>query len=193
MNKQDSDPTVEIGMSEEAFSQLYDHIYDELHLLARLQRKKWTGDTTMNTTALVHEAYLKLKGHHDRFRSRNHFLAVASRAMRQVLASYAEKKAAEKRGGDHVQVTLNEELAGRKNGENAIDALTVTNALSALEQMDTRATRVVECRFLGGMSVEETADALQISPSTVQRDWRTARAWLRARFVEPGSSQAKMQ
>lgn len=188
MNKPDSDPTVEIGMSEEAFSRLYGHIYDELQLLARLQRKKWQGDSTMNTTALVHEAYLKLKGHHNRFRNRNHFLAVASRAMRQVLVSYAEKKSAEKRGGERTQVTLNEELAGTSHGEGAIDALAVTNALTALEQMDTRATRVVECRFLGGMSVEETADALQISPATVHRDWRTARAWLRARFIEPGNS-----
>ena len=163
-------------------SALFDRAYGELRRIARAHRARWAGDATLNTTALVHEAYLKLAEHP--VEGRAHLLAVASRAMRQVLASYAEARLAQKRGGGAAHVEIDDDLDGAPLTEAQADrAAALEGALRRLEQADPRAARVVECRFFGGLSVDETARALGVSPATVARSWRAARAWLRAELA----------
>lgn len=152
-------------------------LYDELHALARHHRARWRGNETLNTTALVHEAYLKLVGNKGaEFAGRAHFLATASKAMRHVLITYAERQAAQKRGGGQADLPLDEALLVAH--EDAEELLALDEALARLELADPRAARIVECRFFGGLSAEETAQALDISTATVTRGWRAARAWL---------------
>jgi RNA polymerase sigma factor (TIGR02999 family) len=141
---------------------------------------------TFGTTALVHEAYLELVDL-DRvdWQDRTHFFAVAARVMRNVLVDYAVKRNAEKRGGDRDRVPLRDEDAACE--VDLTDVLAVHQALSRLEERDERQARVVECRFFGGLTIEETAEALGVSPATVGRDWRVARAWLnRELTIEEG-------
>ena len=157
---------------------LFDRLYGDLRQIARVHRARWVGDETLNTTALVHEAYLKLADHP--VEGRAHLLAVASRAMRQVLASYAEARLAQKRGGGAPHVAYDDELDGAPLSEKQADrAAALERALRQLEACDPRAARVVECRFFGGLTVPETAGALGVSEATVARAWRAARAWLR--------------
>lgn len=166
-----------------AFDELVPLVYDQLHGLARAQRHRWRGDPTLNTTALVHEAYLKLVAPEaPDWESRAHFLSVAARAMRQVLLDYARGKRAAKRGGGRVRVTLDEErledlpLPSTEDRSAALVAL--EEALVKLEGRDRRQGRVVECRFFGGMTIRETSTALGVSTATVGRDWSHAKAWL---------------
>ncbi|TVR56201.1 MAG: sigma-70 family RNA polymerase sigma factor [Gemmatimonadales bacterium] len=162
---------------------LYDSVYGDLHALAAHQRRRWSGNDTMSTTALVHEAYLKLaQSESPSWSDRRHFFAVASRAMRQVLVDYAERSAAVKRGGGEVPLPLMEgRLADFQEG-GAEDVLTLHAALTELEAEHPRWVRVVECRFFSGLSVSETAEVLDLSPATVKREWSRARAWLGARL-----------
>lgn len=159
--------------------------YEELRALARAQRRRWRGDGTLDTTALVHEAYLKLAGGSRLVaRERAHFLAVASRAMRQVLANYARARRAGRRGGDAAFVPLDEALAEAPEAPTPeeverlerLEAL--EGALERLEAVSPRQCRVVECRFLGQLSIGDTAVALGVSEATVKRDWTVAQAWL---------------
>lgn len=158
----------------EAFDSAYALLYDELQGLAHRVRGGRAGET-LNTTALVHEAYAKLlpSAHHD-WQGRQHFLRVAARAMRQVLMDAARRKGADKRAG--AVVTLNEELAA--DPVTRADLLALDEALERLGQLDPRQVQIVECRYFAGMSVEETAQALDVSERTVKRDWAAARAWL---------------
>ena len=156
--------------------ELYRRVYDELHRLARHHRGCWQGSETLNATALVHEAYIKLVGGEGGYASRAHFMAVASKAMRQVLYTYAERQSAQKRGGNASPLSLDE--AALVPMQRAESVLALGDALARLESVDARAAEVVECRFFGGLSVEETAEALGTSPRTVARDWAMARAWL---------------
>ena len=158
-------------------SALYTRLYDDLHRLARAQRGRWHGDWTVNTTALVHEAYEKLVGKRD-FESPTHLLSTAARAMRQVLVSYAEGRTALKRGGPDRDLSLDEACAIPISDAQADDVLALDAALHTFAQQAPRAARVVEMRFFGGLEVREVADALGISEATVARDWRLARAWL---------------
>ena len=165
-----------------ALEALFPIIYDEMRELAHRQRRHWNGDSTLGTTALVHEAYLKFAGiGHLTAQSRAHFLGVAARAMRQILSNYARDRRAEKRGGDipHVRLDLsiNGALAGLSN-EQSTELSGLTDALDRLDTIDPRMSAVVECRFFGGLTIEETASALDISPATVKREWSLARAWL---------------
>ena len=161
---------------------LYAHVYDELHRIARRHRARWSGNDTINTTALVHEAYVKVSGGEGAYENRAHFLAVASRAMRQVLVSYAEAQRAQKRGGGVPDLPLDESLAGREAAllteAQADNVAALDAALGRLEKVNPRGVRIVECRFFGGMTAEETAEALGLSTATVTRGWRAARAWL---------------
>ncbi len=166
-----------LGRGEPPSGALFDRLYGDLRRIAQRQRARWVGDDTMNTTALVHEAYLKLEG--ASVENKAHLLAVASRAMRQVLVSYGEARKAQKRGGGAAHTELNDELVGSPLTEAQADrAALIEDALRRLEAADPRAARVVECRFFGGLSVAETAQALDVSEATVARSWRAARAWL---------------
>lgn len=152
------------------------HVYSELRQMARQHRARWRGNETLNATALVHETYLKLASRDASYGSRSHFLAVASKAMRQLLINYAERHAAQKRGGGHDDLPLDEALLiSEQRGE---ELLALDEALERLQQLDPRASQVVECRVFGGLSAEETADALGITRRTVSRDWSAARTWL---------------
>jgi RNA polymerase sigma factor (TIGR02999 family) len=165
-------------------------LYDELRLLARQQRRRWRGDHTLDTTALVHEAYLKLvQQKRIATDSRGHFLALASRAMRHILSNYAEERRTQKRGGGLEHLSLRElALAVRDDVAGEDDAAEVLSAMHAalerLEALHARACRVVECRFYGGLTIEETAAALGTSPRTVKRDWAYAQAWLNRELEE---------
>ena len=164
--------------------QLFDVVYEHLREAARIQRRRQPS-YTLNTTALVHEVFLKLVRSgtlavHDRA----HFLALAATAMRQILVSHARKHLAAKRGGNNQQtISLSElELAMAANpaasSTNAEALIALDDALTRLGERSDRQKRVVDCRFFAGLSIEETADALDLSPATVKRDWSLAQAWL---------------
>jgi len=161
-----------------AADDLYSAVYDELRRLAHGVRSREAAHT-LNTTALVHEAWLKLAASPAAdVASRAHFKHIAARAMRQVLVDQARVRNAEKRGGGIAAVTLQESLTPGLDALDALQVVALDEALQEFGQVDPRAARVVECRFFGGMEVEETAAALDISTATVKRDWRVARAWL---------------
>ncbi len=161
----------------DAINELLPIVYEELRRIAyrRLQRER--PDHTFGATALVHEAYLELVDL-DRidWQGRRHFFAVASRVMRNVLVDYAARRGTLKRGGDRLKVPLESEKVRADYDLSRLIA--VHYALSRLESIDERQVRVVECRFFGGLTVEETAEALGVSVATVGRDWSMARAWL---------------
>lgn len=167
----------------EALDQLYPLVYEELKALAHYHRRRWHGDDTLGTTALLHEAYLKLAGQRQlTANSRAHFFAVAAKAMRHILSNYAEARRRKKRGGDRAQVSLEvlEAMPVRLDlsDDHAEMLSALDEALARLEGTNERLSRVVECRFFGGMSIADTAAVLEISPATVKRDWLLARAWL---------------
>ena len=172
-----------------ASEDLYAAVYDELRRLAHGVRSA-ESRTTLNTTALVHEAWIKLAAAPaGDVEGRAHFKHIAARAMRQVLVDEARTRKAAKRGGGQAPVTLEEALAPDSRELGPLELIDLDRALSELETVDPRAARVVDCRFFGGMEVEETAAALGISTATVKRDWRLARAWL-ARALEGGDGSA---
>lgn len=170
--------------SRAAFDTLVPLVYEELRVLARRQRRRWQGDETLDTTALIHEAYLRLVDQTaPGFTCRSHFLAVASRAMRQVLLDYAKRQHAAKRGGSRRAVPLDDVedalLADGGIGESHPEALlAIEESLARLERHEPLHARVVECRFYGGLTIEDTAEALGTSPATVKRRWSVAQAWL---------------
>ena len=168
-----------------AFDELLPLIYDQLRLLAHRQRGRWRTDTSLNTTALVHELYLKLQGRGGiGSHGREHFYAVAAKAMRHVLGNYLRDGSARKRGSGLTKISLDDIIEAREEpgtelpGEHAEMLAEIEQALQRYEQIDSRGTAVVECRFYGGMTIEETAAALGVSPRTVKRDWQLAQAWL---------------
>ncbi len=168
---------------DQATAALFRSVYAELISLARSHRRRWRGNETMNTTALVHEAFLKLTdGASNRFANRTHFFATASKAMRQVLVNYAEQQGARKRGGDALRVTLDEQaLIAQASADEILD---LNRALDELERISPRRCRIAECRLFGGMTIDEVAEAMALSPATVKREWSLASAQL-YRFLEP--------
>jgi RNA polymerase sigma factor (TIGR02999 family) len=157
-------------------------VYDELRQLARRQRAGWQGDFTLDTTALVHEAWLKLGRGDGAIHSRAHFLGVAAQAMRHILCDYARDRRRLKRGGDATRLPL-DVLEGVDGllalSDERLDTIAALDeALGQLATEEPRWARVVECRFFAGLGIEETAEALDVSPATVKRDWTLARAWL---------------
>jgi len=166
-----------------AVDQLFPLIYDELRQRAQAQRAGFGGHATMNTTAIVHEAYFKLaQGEGARWHNRAHFYAVAAKAMRHVFLDYAKRKSRQKRGDGARHVALEDapqsELANMIGEGEADQILALDIALQHLAISNERASRVVECRFYGGMTIEDTAAALNLSSATVKRDWMLARALL---------------
>ena len=157
--------------------ELFSLVYGALHALAHEQRASWHGDNTLNTTALVHEAYLKLVDQaQTEWESRAHFLSVAAKAMRHILVDYARRCQAEKRGGGVEKLSLDDVIVLTEERAEALVAL--EEALDRLARVNEREAQVVECRFFGGMTIAETAAVLGVSPMTVKRDWAMAQAWL---------------
>lgn len=162
---------------ESVLDKLFEAVYGELRVLAKSQRRGWSGQNTINTTALVHEAYLKLVNQEQlSLADRGHFFATAARAMRHILVNYAERQQAAKRGGKSRDLPLDEARLVAEGAEDELLAL--DQALKRLADRNQRQCRVVECRFFAGLNIEETATALTISPATVKRDWAMASAWL---------------
>jgi RNA polymerase sigma factor (TIGR02999 family) len=160
-----------------AFERLIPLVYRELRQLARNYLRQERGNHTLQSTALVHEAYLRLAAEHrPQMQSRAHFLAIAARVMRHILVDYARSRDTDKRGSDLIKVTL--AAAEQTPAAPDVDVVALDDALEALAAIDAQQGQVVELRFFGGLSIEETAEALGISPATVKRDWSTARVWL---------------
>jgi RNA polymerase sigma factor (TIGR02999 family) len=161
-------------------------LYEELRVIAHNQRRRWRGDDTLGTTALLHEAYAKLRRQKRiSTESRSHFLALASRAMRHILSTYAEQRRARKRGGGVACVSLSGvDMPATTSTDCSEMLVAMDTALRRLEKHHERPCRVVECRFYAGMSVEETAAALGMSSRTVKRDWAFAQAWLKRELEE---------
>jgi len=167
-----------------ALDTLFPLVYEELRAVAHRQRRRWQGDDTLNTTALVHEVYLKLVDQsRASWESRAHFFATAAKAMRHVLMNYARDRRTKRRGGDQPKLSL-EELGERLQGELALSddtadlLVALGEALDRLERVNERQSRIVECRYFGGMTIPETAAALGISTATVSRGWGLAQVRL---------------
>jgi RNA polymerase sigma factor (TIGR02999 family) len=161
---------------DEALRALFPLVYGELRRVAHYHLQKERAGHTLQGTALVHEAYLRLaKQRGGQFENREHFVAICALLMRQILVEYARKHRAAKRGGGEKQ-TLLEGMALAKG--RSVDLMALDAALDALAKLDAQQSRVVELRFFGGLSIEETARVMGISPATVKRDWTTARFWL---------------
>lgn len=160
-----------------ALDALLPRVYQELRRLAHFQLQQERPGHTLQSAALVHEAYLRMIGlNPPRWESRSHFFTIAAQLMRQILVDYARRHRAVKRGGDAPKVSL--EGTTIFADQKGVDVLALDEALRALAKIDPRQGRVVELRFFGGLSLEEISEALQISTATAQRDWTTARAWL---------------
>jgi RNA polymerase sigma-70 factor (ECF subfamily) len=161
----------------DAGSQLIPLVYDELHRLARQQMRHERPDHTLQATALLHEAYLRLVNQPERtWENRTHFIAIAAQVMRRILVDHARARRTAKRDGALHRVPLEEPLLSTRDQPEELIAL--NDALERLAVLDARQSRVVELRYFGGLTVDETAEALGMSPRTVKREWRVARAWL---------------
>jgi RNA polymerase sigma factor (TIGR02999 family) len=166
-----------------AFDRLVPLVYDELRRLARRHLRRGPRGRTLDTTGLVHEAYLKLAGSPGlQLKDRGHLMAVTACAMRQVIVTRARARLAAKRGGGEVPAVLDEERVG--GGPSAEWLIDLDRALGGLRERDEQLARVFECRYFAGLSEEETAQALGVSLRTAQRGWMKARAWLRATLVD---------
>ena len=160
-----------------ALDELVPIIHEELRRLARHQMRGERDNHTLQTTALVNEAFLRLVDlRRIRWQDRAHFLALSARLMRRILVDHARSRSYQKRGGGAANVTLDESLVAFP--ERSVDLVALDDALEDLARVDARKSQVVELRFFGGLSVEETAEALKVSPETVTRDWRLAKVWL---------------
>lgn len=162
----------------QALENLLPFVYAELHRQAANFLGKERPGHTLQPTALINEAYLKLVDRRDvNWQGRAHFFAVAAQAMRRILVDYAKRKHRAKRGGDQIKVTLEAaEMISAK--EKPVDLIALDEALNRLSERDEQQARVVELRYFSGLTLEETAEALRVSRATVARDWETARAWL---------------
>jgi RNA polymerase sigma factor (TIGR02999 family) len=168
-----------------AFDRLVPLVYAELHRLAKRYMRDERPEHTLQATALIHEAYVRLiDAKRVRWEGRGHFFGVAARLMRQILVDFARERSYQKRGGAVRPVSLDEALV--VSGEQDESLVALDEALSALAEIDGRKSQVVELRFFGGLSIEESAEALKVSPETVRRDWRLAKSWLFQRLNEEG-------
>lgn len=165
--------------NEQALDRLMPLVYEELQRLARHHLRDERAGHTLNTTALVHEAYLKLVDQREvKWQNRAHFFALASMAMRRILVNYARRRNRAKRGGGTPRLTLDDGLVVMSDAR-AEEVVALDEALTRLEALNERAARVVECRFFAGLTIAETSEALGTSATTIKRDWRLAKTWLR--------------
>jgi RNA polymerase sigma-70 factor (ECF subfamily) len=166
-----------------AASKLMPVVYDELRRLAGSYMRRERSDHTLQATALVHEAYLKLVEQHSiDWQSRAHFFGIAAQLMRRILIDHARGHSRDKRGGEHQKVSLDEAFVFAE--QRADELIAVDDSLNRLAKIDPRQAHVVELRFFGGLSVEEAGEVLGVSPKTVKRDWSVAKAWLYADLKE---------
>jgi len=172
----------------EAIDKIWPLVYDELRSLAHNELRRERKGHTLNTTALVHEAYLKMIKHppEGEWDGRHHFFGIAARAMRQILVNYAKKKSRKKRGGKQTPVEFEEGIYLTE--EKAEEIVALDEALEQLEKINERQAKVIECRYFAGYNIEETADILDVSPATVKRDWTIAKAWLYRQIHQSGES-----
>jgi len=160
----------------DALDALLPLLYDDLHELAHRQRRRQHGPETMNTTSLLHEAYLKLVRADGSFEDRTHFFRAAAQAMRQILVDYARRRQAEKRGGGQAAATYDDaEFAVVRRSE---ELIALDDALNRLSAMSPRQSEIVNMRYFAGFTIPETAELMGLSPATVWRDWAAAQAWL---------------
>ena len=167
------------GGDREALEALMPLVYDELRRLADHYLRRERSDHTLQSTALVHEAYLRLAGQHPpEWQNRAHFFGIAAHVMRQILVEYARGRSAEKRGGNAITLTLDEAVLLPRQMQTDIDVVALDRALNELSALDAQQGKIVELRFFAGLTIEDTSEVMGISPATVKRDWVTARAWL---------------
>lgn len=172
---------------EAALAELTPIVYAELRRLAKRHMRTERQDHTLQTTALINEAYLRLVDQKSvEWKDRSHFFAVSAQIMRHILVDHARKRQSDKRGAGAQKLPLDD--ATLQSQRKARELIALDEALNDLATMDARQSRVVELRFFGGLTVEETAEVLEISPITVKRDWRTAKAWLRGAITKSDSS-----
>jgi RNA polymerase sigma factor (TIGR02999 family) len=168
-----------------AVSKLMPVVYDELRKLARHYLRHERPGQSIQATALVNEAYLRLKKDKQQpWQDRTHFFAIAANSMRRILVERARTRNAAKRGGSQIRITLDEGVAA--GGERSIDLLALDEALTRLAALDPEQARIVEFRFFAGLSIEESAEALQVSPATIKRGWTMAKAWLKREMETTG-------
>jgi RNA polymerase sigma-70 factor (ECF subfamily) len=161
-----------------ALEQLMPLVYQELRRLANRHLARERQNHTLDSACLVNEAYLRLVDQNVNWQNRNHFFAIAARLMRRILVDHARTRSVAKRGGGAIQVSLTDNPESAPLGQRAMEVIEIDEALIRLAEFDPRKCEVVELRFFGGLSIEETADVLKISANTVMRDWKTAKAWL---------------
>jgi RNA polymerase sigma factor (TIGR02999 family) len=162
---------------ESAFDRLVPLVHQELRVLARSYMRRERSGHTLQATALVNEAYIRLIDvNRVQWQNRTHFLAVAAQTMRRILVEFARQRRRQKRGGAAIRVTIDDAMDVAQ--DSSADLVALSDALSALAAFDPRMSQVVELRFFGGLTVQETAEVLNVSPETVMRDWKTAKAWL---------------
>lgn len=162
---------------QEALTTLVPLLYEDLRRVAHQHLRKARPDHTLQTTALVHETYLRLERQHaPQFQNRDHFVAICALLMRQILIGYERTRRAAKRGGGGCMLTLDD--AGAPTKESTVDLIALDDALHVLARLDPQQSQIVELRFFGGLSIDETAKLLDLSPATVKRHWATARVWL---------------
>jgi RNA polymerase sigma factor (TIGR02999 family) len=161
-------------------------VYEELRQLAHQYLQRERPDHTLQATGLVHEAYLRLVDQSTTtWQNRAHFFGVAARLMRRILVDYARSHRAAKRGGNWDKLAFDEALA--PSDERSVDLIALDDALKDLGALDSRQSQIVELRFFGGLTVEEVGEVLEVSPRTVKREWRMAKAWLRREIMSGGS------
>jgi RNA polymerase sigma-70 factor, ECF subfamily len=167
-----------------ALARLIPLVYAELRRVASARLRHEAPNHTLQTTALVHEAYVRLVGlERMTLRDRTHFFAMAARLMREILVDHARRRDAQKRGGGLTMLALDDVAAGAESG--IVDVLALDEALTELHALDERLCRVVELRYFAGLNIAETADALDVSSATVERDWTVSKAWLLRRLSSP--------
>ena len=165
--------------NQRALEQLMPLVYGELRRLASAHLRHERSNHTLQSTALVHEAFMRLVNQQDvEWRNRAHFFGIAAQIIRRILVDHARVQGSEKRGSGAVKLELDPALAGAHDSRLDVDLLTLNDALDRLSQLDARQGRIVELRFFAGLSVDETAEVMNVSPRTVKREWNTARAWL---------------
>ncbi len=166
---------------------LFEALYRELRRLAVAAMRAERRDHTLQPTALIHEAYVRLAGADGPFENRAHFLSVAATVMRRVLVDHARARNAQKRGGGGARADVPDLDLLAADDADAVDVVALDDALTRLAQLDPRQARVVELRFFGGLSVEETAALVAVSERTIKREWQIARAWLRREMARPSA------